>query len=297
MSDFALFVNQISKLQYCIERLQSSADYGLGHQLALVSSMRKIFTVEKAPATEQVVCNTSILLMCKQMLSFSAPEEEVYYLKLEALWILQNLSCCFDKDIPLLLTSNLDVAYLQQVEDESLEQDITHGQSQILRTLNALLIEKMDQGAKDLKTLNFVFLFLGNIASSGESMARKVLRETCVLDCVRHLAEQKLVIWEAELLDSIYRLISYTAKLNPGQSHLDSFFRLSSIGLAATDETIMKLSLVNMNEIVEATGLDTIVGQITDQQFEKVVELMTHKNSDVHCAASRLVSQCFASNE
>ena len=75
--------------------------------------MRKIFTVEKAPAPDTVICNTSILLMCQQMLSFNnSTDEEAYFIKLEALWILFNLSYCDDKNTPLLLTSNLDLAHL-----------------------------------------------------------------------------------------------------------------------------------------------------------------------------------------
>ena len=37
-----------------------------------------------------VITQTNILEMCQQMLVFNSPENEVYFLKLEALWLVTN---------------------------------------------------------------------------------------------------------------------------------------------------------------------------------------------------------------
>ena len=51
---------------------------------------------------------SSILRVCQEMLSFNSSEEEVYYLKLEALWLLINLAYTQQMGSLLLLASNLD---------------------------------------------------------------------------------------------------------------------------------------------------------------------------------------------
>jgi len=47
-------------------------------------------------------------------------------------------------------------------------QDMRHGQSQILKCLNYVLIEKLEQGAEDIKTLNLIFELVANIAATNK---------------------------------------------------------------------------------------------------------------------------------
>jgi hypothetical protein len=49
------------------------------------------------------------------MLTFSSTEDEAYYLKLEALWILTNLAYVGDEDTMRILASDLDPAELAAV--------------------------------------------------------------------------------------------------------------------------------------------------------------------------------------
>ena len=65
----------------------------LEHQLALVTCIRKQFTVsdDQMPEVAEVIENTTLLNCLHQILSFQSSEEEVYFLKLEALWIVTNL--------------------------------------------------------------------------------------------------------------------------------------------------------------------------------------------------------------
>ena len=115
-------------------------------QLALFSEIRKLFTTDMTfPDCGEVMRNTQILLTCQQLLNFNSNEEEAYFMKLEALWILTNLACTDDDDeAMLILASDLDPTSLQKASLDSLRENSRHGLSAILRTLNALIVEKMD---------------------------------------------------------------------------------------------------------------------------------------------------------
>ena len=87
------------------------------------------------------------------MLSYQSTGEEVYYLKLEALWILTNLAMSDSINVMKILASQSN---LTKVE---LQCDMDHGQSPILVCLNQLIMEKLDHKNEklDIKTLNLVF--------------------------------------------------------------------------------------------------------------------------------------------
>ena len=64
-----------------------------------------------------VITQTNILEMCQQMIVFSSPEKEVYFLKLEALWLLNN----FVTAEPLILRtlqSQLDLDSIIQSQSD-----------------------------------------------------------------------------------------------------------------------------------------------------------------------------------
>ena len=60
------------------------------------------------PDVSAVIRGTGILQTIHQMLSFQCMDEEVYYLKLEALWILTNLAVTDEESAMCLLASDLD---------------------------------------------------------------------------------------------------------------------------------------------------------------------------------------------
>lgn len=103
-----------------------------------------MFTTEPLPDSEIVTRKSSILLMCQQLLAFNSTEEEVYFLKIEALWLLTNLAYCEEDTTMLILSGDLDPAYLEQASSEALKQNVKFGQSLLLQAINTLVIEKMD---------------------------------------------------------------------------------------------------------------------------------------------------------
>ena len=62
------------------------------HQLALITAMRKLLSSSETPPTEEVLLKTRIMFIVDNILEIDSGDELVYYMKLEALWILVNLS-------------------------------------------------------------------------------------------------------------------------------------------------------------------------------------------------------------
>ena len=75
--------------------------------------MRRTFSVNDCPDVDVIVEETPICQVIYQILSTTAEDEELYYLKLEAIWLLTNLCLVEDDKMPLILASTLDSATLQ----------------------------------------------------------------------------------------------------------------------------------------------------------------------------------------
>ena len=76
------------------------------HQLALISAIRSLFTKDEAiPRVTEILEKTQIMSILSHIINFDSVEEEFYFLKLEALWILINLSMCDTDATRLILLS------------------------------------------------------------------------------------------------------------------------------------------------------------------------------------------------
>lgn len=87
----------IEQLKVGINSLMEEQTSSPVHQLALVTAIRQLFTrVETVASTfaTEALSNTFILSIISRILDCQAVGEEFYFLKLEALWILINLSMC-----------------------------------------------------------------------------------------------------------------------------------------------------------------------------------------------------------
>jgi len=75
------------------------------HQLALITAIRHIFTREDeyVVACTEALRKTQIMSILSRILDLEATEEEFYFIKLEALWILINLSIAEEDDLKLML--------------------------------------------------------------------------------------------------------------------------------------------------------------------------------------------------
>ena len=65
--------------------------------------MRKILATEEVPPISKILNKTSILQMIDRVLSFEHQEGDVYFMKLEAYWILQNLATGDLSDVKIIM--------------------------------------------------------------------------------------------------------------------------------------------------------------------------------------------------
>ena len=128
------------------------------HQLALIQSVRKLFSSSENLELEvnEVAQQTEILQIIYKVLIFQSKDEEAYFMKIEALWILTNLAYADKENTMRLLVSSLEPECLR-INASGLQIDFKNNQSMILDALNQLVLQKLDQGGKDIKTLNMIF--------------------------------------------------------------------------------------------------------------------------------------------
>ena len=96
------------------------------HQLALVETIRKLFTINGVEQVSDVIQRSQILPLVNSILQNPSREEEAYYMKLEALWIIANLAYIELEPTMCILASTNLFGPRGQVEFELLENDIKH---------------------------------------------------------------------------------------------------------------------------------------------------------------------------
>ena len=76
-----------------------------------------------------------------RILEFESPDEEFYFLKLEALWVLINLSMCDTDDLKLILMSNFpkDPTKEITIDKEIVSQDFEQGKSDIIMKIDGMM--------------------------------------------------------------------------------------------------------------------------------------------------------------
>lgn len=109
-----------------------------------------------------------------------------------------------------------------------------------------------------------------------------------MLECVRHLVEN-VETWHSEFLFGIYRLLGFLVKLDLSVNNLESCYRIAAIGMRTSDECVQQFSLKLLNEICMERP-EVVTSQISPQLFGKLVDLMMHKNNEIHAGAMRFVS-------
>ena len=99
-------------------------------------------------------------------------------MRLEAIWILNNLATTNDQDSISFFFSPSFIQDEEPMLQEECE-EINEGKSVLLEALNGILIEVSDGGFSDLKTLNLVFQALTNLVADSQYKL-KLLEETCL---------------------------------------------------------------------------------------------------------------------
>ena len=138
-------------------------------------------------------------------------------------------------------------------------------------SINELIIGKLDQGGQDIKTLNFVFNCLANIAPSNLDIVNKILRETCILQALKFLLDNPRV-WHIEVLDNIYRLLEHLIKVPLEASQINDCFRIASIGLLGKTEKCKEMSLKLLATLI--MKYPELINKIGQPLFSASINLM-----------------------
>ena len=76
------------------------------HQLAIITAIRQLFTREEELPASEALKKTPIISILNRILQLEANEEEFYFIKLEALWLLISLSMADSDDLKLMMLSS-----------------------------------------------------------------------------------------------------------------------------------------------------------------------------------------------
>ena len=108
--DFGNKISALGKIEYAIQTLQNSGqEHSFMHHLAVVESIRKIFSVNDTPEVSEVIQNTQIVrIICDILARGNDTLLEERCLKLEALWILNNLAYTDEMNTMRILYSDLE---------------------------------------------------------------------------------------------------------------------------------------------------------------------------------------------
>jgi hypothetical protein len=113
----------------------------------------------------------------------SSDEETVYYMKLEALWILTNICYTDDNQILFLITTGT----LTPIE--KVDESLTHTSS-VFDLVNAVFSELVRGNAQDVKTFTSVLHMIGNLLSieptapNKHDILRVVMKGSSLISCI-----------------------------------------------------------------------------------------------------------------
>ena len=170
-----------------IQSLTDERTGSLPHQLALVYAIRLALTQrEDIPGpVEEVLYKTHLVGLVNHILSFSSGEEEVYFMKLEALWLLIDLSMCDSDATKLICLSDLTLQPNPPgltMSADDITRDFDREKSDVLSKLDKLLQESLGGPERpDMKVVFMAVHFYANFAASGAEYAHKLLRDTSIV--------------------------------------------------------------------------------------------------------------------
>jgi hypothetical protein len=90
--DMPTFNSPVEQVVGYLGRLAEGVKLGTLHQLALITKLRQALSVDEFDTQFEIVTQTRLVDICAQILSLNLPNQEYYYMQLEAYWILTNLA-------------------------------------------------------------------------------------------------------------------------------------------------------------------------------------------------------------
>ena len=144
----------------------------------------------------EALFKTRVMRILSRILDFEAADEEIYFIKLEALCILICLSLCDSEEANVLLHS--DLSQEEPWTERSVKlarKDCKRNKSEILEKVENQLTEFLNgQNGPDLKVLSCVMLFYTNMALTGPEQTQKVFEETNLLLILQYLLQNSEIV-------------------------------------------------------------------------------------------------------
>ncbi len=187
------------------------------HQLAIITAIRQLFTREEEQPASEALKKTPIISILNRILQLEANEEEFYFIKLEALWLLICLSMADSDDLKFMMLSSYPEGTEQpdqsQIDQNEAERDFERNKSLVLIGVESMLkfgLNNLD--GTDMKVLHLVAHLYANLVVTAPEFAHKVLKETSILHmfhCI--LSNDLLNTSEPSLVHSVVNTLLHLA--------------------------------------------------------------------------------------
>ena len=132
-------------------------------------------------------------------------------MKLEAIWILINLSMCDQDEAKILLLSSFPQENQQFTCEYKMPEvllDFDKNQSEIVSKLNRLIEQRCNENQTDSKILLLVFQFYANLSATGQEYTQKLIRESNVIQMFQKVRQLNIINAEDQndYMESLTRL-------------------------------------------------------------------------------------------
>ena len=116
----------------------------MAHQLALITAIRKVISSidNREQALEffsDVINETELLAIVSEVFTYQSTDERLYYMRLEAIWILINLAFVPKREMAVICASVIPVT--SSISESHLLTDLVTKKSIILSKLDNLIRE------------------------------------------------------------------------------------------------------------------------------------------------------------
>lgn len=204
--------------------------------LALLTHIRKLLTSDEEPNYGAIMKRTCLMQILDTVMSFETEPGDVYYMKLEAYWILNNLACCSSADIKLLLGDDSATGI---PKGETL--------AKLSMELNRVMKEKFQDGRMLKITINALY----NLSMTDLKTCTQVLTSTPIVEVCINVLNTKDQI-DAELMLFIISLAQEMAKvIQITRQQAKDIICLLKVGLKSSIPKIQSSSLHGLCSLSE----------------------------------------------
>lgn len=162
--------------------------------LFAITYQLRTLTTKAAFNISEVLRQTTLAQHCAKLLSIWTESKEIYFLQLEAFWILTNLARGDESDVALLLSDDLPGYNLSL---------------NLLGITNSYLRKLQNDDMQDLKMFTQICWFIGNLVFTSDDIAKEVQQETAMIECCLMLLDKNQVLHPSVLEKLYWALVKF----------------------------------------------------------------------------------------